>query len=1019
MGNLGGLSSNPQVSAMKFRELNDAVSAAAKKVGSEAIVKHTDNNGQTYYTLHGVSENEVQNYGTADLDPNIVKFSMDLGETEPQTNKQGTPIEVHAERILESSALSSRNALEKGLKTVLPPDLVARPEVKNMLATQLGFKDFESLYNQLSQFPPDKQTQFVSLLTQPGVWSAAKQNMLGAIAKNPTDLSKVMSDFVKESQSVVGNLRGQLNDLLKNQIDGLFDGQGTPQLKPGLNEQEGEAWSPAALMGIHTSLSGIKQNSPQDFQRLQNTNPALSFKHESSSRLNSGDNIALQDPIALLTDSMKIAHTSCKDCTDHTISIREGAVQGSADPILNTQTLEKIGLFSRTNNTSFSNPEAYRKAGFKGGVNQWYSLDEMNARGLASGSPPAVNKEKALELLGQLNNTGEDKTKTWRSLVALGNGVGTFQPDLLKNNPVLKEYLKPGTAGLDMNKLWPVFFPEGNPAKIQEIQTALNELLPTVSDQSLVNSVFKMEQMKQVEGLQSFLNEIKPGLAKDLLKDGTIGPRTQVALKRLEAIMALNAIKKNLPQPVTPQQTQQVQAILNTITSNDLSNEKLLSAQHEMKQLMAAIPDKITQESPRQTLHQNLNRLVEGVDGKIDGQTTRDLVNSWLKIVDTKGEGNIIEDLVTHEVGHNLMEIFKKENPDLSLDRDWAAISGKADQSDPDAFTMAPATRSLFAQGPESVSEYGETSTGEDFAESYRLFMSNPEELYKKAPTKFLSLNALSGRFSEAEVLDRFAIDNPDKLKAAWQKISGAAGPQYHLSANMLEKLQKTYPTLTSSNGDAFRSDSGFSTEQLNPATDTSSIPKLNEIITPARLSNLLQLNAPSLTQENLAVAYKSAQKLLQYAQSGQGPLDAEATKQLLGSDYDALPEGLKAMVNNPDSLLMQYVNNPQHFSRSSSPAWVLSEVMNQLASNYEKSNESAGSFKRTTDAFMRTKNKSIISRVVMALKPFLEAQNNLSAKPVQLPTETELNLLVQKILSESSDTDDFAKKLKTQLGFS
>lgn len=67
----------------------------------------------------------------------------------------------------------------------------------------------------------------------------------------------------------------------------------------------------------------------------------------------------------------------------------------------------------------------------------------------------------------------------------------------------------------------------------------------------------------------------------------------------------------------------------------------------------------------------------------------------------------------------------------------------------------------ILPQGREEF-EYSQTSPNEDFAESYRLFISNPEELYAKAPTKFLILNALSGRFSEAEVKERFGIDAPN-----------------------------------------------------------------------------------------------------------------------------------------------------------------------------------------------------------------------------------------------------------------
>lgn len=1018
-----GLNTGAQPPGIQYRQLDDAIRAAARKDGSEAIVKQKDVNGQTVYVLREMNENDVQNYGTAEVDPNIVQFSLDLAPG--KTNG--------AERILPASALSSRNALEKGLKAVLPPGIADRAEVKNLLASSLGFKDFDSLYNQLAQLPPDKQKQFIAILTKPELWQTAKNNIMASLQKNSLlNFPAILGDVRNELQTLTNGLRGELNTVLKGQIDELFAGQGAPNLSPPLSDSaEGSVWSPAALMGIHNSLNNIKNESSQDFQRLQNITPALTFKHDTNLPASDAGNIALQDPVALLTDSMKIAHTSCADGKDHTITVREGAVQGSADTILDTQIIEKISLFSRTNNSSFPDRAAYEQAGFKGGVNQWYTLDEMNSRGLVKGQPPEVDSDKAKELLGKMNESGDAKQKTWRLLIALGNSMGTFQPSQLKQHPILKEYLKPGSAGLDMDKLWSVFFPTGDSAKIAQIQGALDGLVNTVSPQTLANTVFKMEQMKQVEGLQNFLNEIKPGLAKDLLKDGTIGPRTGVALKRLEAIMALNALKQNLPQPLSAQQNSKFTEILNTITSEPLSNEQLQSAQAEMKHLMASIPDRIVQEFPRKTLQETLGRLIDKVDGKIDADTTKDLVNSWLKLVDTKGEGNIIEDLVTHEVGHNLMEIFKKEHPTIDVARDWAAISGRADSSAPDTFTMAPTTRSYFTQGQEEVSKYGETSPNEDFAESYRLFMSNPEELYAKAPTKFLILNALSGRFSEAQVKDRFGIDAPEKLTQAWQKITGQAGSQFHLSAPLLEQLNKTYPELAATGG---KPDESMTTAQIAAAVGPAPAPaprpaspaaKVDAVVSPERLMAVAQLTSPPLSKEQLNAAHKAVLKLIQHVQAGGGQLSKENLQRLLGPDYAQLPSGLKAMLDNPNSTLLQFVNNPSHFSRQNAVTWLQSEVLNQLIGSYEKANNADVSFKNMLGVSIRApKNADNMPNIPAArLKSFydaalahIKAQMALMSPPPPIKSDEELVSILRNGLVNMSTGNDKAEKYQSDL---
>jgi hypothetical protein len=1004
---------------IQYRQLADAITAAGKKDGNEAIVQEKDKNGQTVFVLQPVNDNDVQNYGTSELNPNIVKFSIDVNPGKKD----------NAERVLHANTLATRNSLEKALKTMLPPALAERPETKHILATSMGFKDYDSMYNQIAQLPPDKQQQFIAILTNSERWQTAAQNLAKGLSQGGEfQFPAIFGSMAKEFQSVASGMRAELNGLLKGQIDELFAGKGAPKLTPPLTDSaEGSVWSPAALMGIHNSLNNIKNESPRDFQRLQNTNPTLTFKHDTNPAPSSSGNIALQDPVSLLTDSMKIAHTSCADCKDHTITVREGAVQGSADSILDTQILEKIDLFGRTNNSSFPDRAAFERAGFKGGVNHWYTLSEMKSRELVKGDPPEVDCDKARELLAKMNESGDPKQKTWRLLIAMGNSMGTFQPTQLRQHPILKEYLKPGSAGLDMEKLWSVFFPNGNSAKISQIQGALDGLMTNVSPQVLANTVFKMEQMKQVEGLQNFLNEIKPGLAKDLHKDGTIGPRTGVALKRLEAIMALNALKQNMPQPITPQQNRKITEILSAITSEPLSNEKLQSAQSEMKLLMQGIPDRIVQESPRKTLQQTLSRLIDKVDGKIDTDTTKDLVNSWLKIVDTKGEGNIIEDLVTHEVGHNLMEIFKKEHPNIDVARDWAAISGRADSTGPETFTMAPTTASYFTQGQEEVSKYGETSPNEDFAESYRLFMSNPEELYAKAPTKFLILNALSGRFSEAEVKERFGIDAPEKLTQAWQKITGQAGSQFHLSAPMLEQLHKTYPELAAARG---KPDASMTTAQVGAAMGPpvpSPLPatKPESLLSPQRLIALAQLSSPPLSKEQLNAAHQAVLKLVQHVQSGGPALSKENIQTLLGADFDKLPGAFKAMLDKPDSTLMQYLNNPNHFSRQNAVTWLQSEVLNQIIGGHEKANSTASTFKNLLGMCTRAaKNAQNMPNIPpQRLKAFydaalahVKAQMALMSPPPPVKSDQEMIAIFENALRNMSTGSDKAEKYQNDL---
>lgn len=62
-----------------------------------------------------------------------------------------------------------------------------------------------------------------------------------------------------------------------------------------------------------------------------------------------------------------------------------------------------------------------------------------------------------------------------------------------------------------------------------------------------------------------------------------------------------------------------------------------------------------------------------------------------------------------------------------------------------------------------------------------------------------------------------------------------------------------------------------------------------------------------------------------------------EDLQALLGADYDKLPGAFKAMLDKPDSTLMQYLNNPSHFSRQNAVTWLQSEVLNQIIGSHKK----------------------------------------------------------------------------------
>ncbi|PIW16700.1 hypothetical protein COW36_13120 [bacterium (Candidatus Blackallbacteria) CG17_big_fil_post_rev_8_21_14_2_50_48_46] len=375
------------------------------------------------------------------------------------------------------------------------------------------------------------------------------------------------------------------------------------------------------------------------------------------------------------------------------------------------------------------------------------------------------------------------------------------------------------------------------------------------------------------------------------------------------------------------------------------------------------------------------------------------------------------------------MEIFKQDHPQINLERDWAAISGKADQKGPDQFTMAPATQSYFNQAPEEVSDYGETNPGEDFAESYRMFMSQPEELIKRAPTKFLVLNALNGRFSPEQIQTQFG-PYQDKLDQAWKKIQGQTGAKFHLSAPMVELMNKTYGGTLGKPADSSDLQS-FTTAALDKAgktvAGTGALYK-NPPLSPERLQSLKNLQHPALSQEQLKATNNALAKLISQVQTGGGNLDATGIQTLLGNDYQALPEGFKAMLSDPNSFISQYLNQPDHVGRSASPGWVQTEALSQMVTGYENlnsnyvrlaglSSEGGGGGLKGLFMFKSKGGGPALLPVTRELNAYLENYNRLRQPAVPVPDSEALKAKVSEILSQTQTPTEFMARFLQEMG--
>lgn len=122
----------------------------------------------------------------------------------------------------------------------------------------------------------------------------------------------------------------------------------------------------------------------------------------------------------------------------------------------------------------------------------------------------------------------------------------------------------------------------------------------------------------------------------------------------------------------------------------------------------------------------------------------------------------ISKDLFAHEIGHQVQMANRGWDPariaEFSKLSGWTETYG-GKQYGADGVDNRTGERMLFDEQVQNakrndnfVSKYAMTSPTEDFAESYRMFLTDPTKMMDLAPDKFLYLNATSQRYNASEV---------------------------------------------------------------------------------------------------------------------------------------------------------------------------------------------------------------------------------------------------------------------------
>jgi hypothetical protein len=139
-----------------------------------------------------------------------------------------------------------------------------------------------------------------------------------------------------------------------------------------------------------------------------------------------------------------------------------------------------------------------------------------------------------------------------------------------------------------------------------------------------------------------------------------------------------------------------------------------------------------------------------------------------IKIADIASKAGIVAQVVAHEIGHccqghgrwdaDQVREFAKLSQWVLPGQPETLVNGYDKFHRPKAFEADGGELARPKNATNLVSEFAAGSAAEDYAESYRTYLLEPQVLMAKAPEKFLYINATSAKFSAADV-QRMAAD--------------------------------------------------------------------------------------------------------------------------------------------------------------------------------------------------------------------------------------------------------------------
>lgn len=145
---------------------------------------------------------------------------------------------------------------------------------------------------------------------------------------------------------------------------------------------------------------------------------------------------------------------------------------------------------------------------------------------------------------------------------------------------------------------------------------------------------------------------------------------------------------------------------------------------------------------------------------QFDAPLLENLTQFWFGMLDGGDNQDFTEQVLTHETGHIL-----QNGPEVL--ENWKRISWSEQAETSAEYGLDHTLQAGQERG--FVSPYATLSPEEDFAESYRTFVYQPERLLRESPTKFLFMASVTGRYTgkEQELLDFLESQGLNKVALA------------------------------------------------------------------------------------------------------------------------------------------------------------------------------------------------------------------------------------------------------------